>query len=234
MTELPYTYTDVDGDTIKIEDGSLLATATGDDVAVYVALPDRAKDAVALVRAILHAADVGTEYRVISEDWQAGEALVLSDAVRDLSAIRERADLDARGGHTLTRAEADRLRLLEMVDHLRVKHSEVRKVSMDCGAKLARAEAEIRASSDSDSAYDSGFADGLRMGAARAEDKRLSDLEEQFTDLADLTEKLRADLGQAYAAAAGVGKALQDHITAHQVHAVEVERRLEALDGESP
>ncbi|MGW9637477.1 hypothetical protein [Nocardiopsis alba] len=175
MSELPYTYTDVDGDTIKIEDGALLATATGDDVAVYVALPDRAKDAIALVRAILHAADVGTEYRVISEDWEVGEALVLSDAARVLSEIRVR-----------------------------------------------------------DAAYDEGHADGLRMGTARADDKRLSDLEEQYTDLADLAEKLRADLGQAYAAVTGVGRLLRDHITAHQAHAAEVERRLTDLDGESP
>ena len=118
--------------------------------------------------------------------------------------------------------------------NVRIDEASVSNAARDLSAIRERASAESELRAVRDAAYDEGHADGLRMGTARADDKRLSDLEEQYADLADLAEKLRADLGQAYAAALGVGKLLRGHISSHQAHAAEVERRLTALDGESP
>lgn len=76
-------------------------------------------------------------------------------------------------------------------------------------------------SADRDTAYDTGFSDGLRMGDARATDveSRLAALKKLTSDQADaleaqsqLIDALRRDMRGAQAAIRGLGEALQGHI----------------------
>ncbi|WP_431889391.1 hypothetical protein [Nocardiopsis alba] len=67
MTELPYTYTDFDYDTIKIADGELKATDTARGVSVVVGLLDSPTDVVDLACAIL-AANGHTGHTVVSRE----------------------------------------------------------------------------------------------------------------------------------------------------------------------
>jgi hypothetical protein len=219
---LPHTYTDIDGATLHVEKGKVTANRRVESL-VYLSAQDPEK-VVALVRAIL-AASGNTGYTVVCEaDMVAQENAAAHSAAWSMRERAMRAASDAPG----TPAEA--IRALPLTGN--ADPGDEAPASGAVRDLSAIREAEIRAVRDA--AYDEGHADGLRMGTARADDKRLSDLEEQYADLADLAEKLRADLGQAYAAVTGVGKLLRDHISSHQAHAAEVERRLTALDGESP
>lgn len=222
---LPHTYTDIDGATLHVEKGKVTANRRVGSL-VYLSAQDPEK-VVALVRAFLVASG-NTGYTVVCEaDMVAQENAAAHSAAWSMRERAMRAASDAPGT-PYTPAEA--IRALPLTGN--ADPGDEAPASGAVRDLSAIREAEIRAVRDA--AYDEGHADGLRMGTARADDKRLSDLEEQYADLADLAEKLRADLGQAYAAVTGAGKLLRDHISSYQAHAAEVERRLEALEGESP
>lgn len=92
MSEKPYTYTDVDGDYLRVGKGAYTAYDPSAQQAVSVNTPT-GEDAVALARAILTAAG-DTKHRVVSEEWLTTVIKInREDAARSM---RDRADTAAR------------------------------------------------------------------------------------------------------------------------------------------